>query len=207
VAYVDAHYRTIADRMSRGLAGHSMGGYGTLRIGMKHPEIFSSIYALSPCCLAPANSLFTSGTSSAAEAIKTYQEFEKASFGVKAQFASAAAWSANPKNPPFFFDLPTRDGQVQPLVAAKWAANAPLAMVDQYLGNLRQLKAIAFDAGDHDTQIAATIRTLDQMLTTDRIAHIFEIYDGDHVNHVADRVERKMLPFFTSNLTATPGTH
>jgi enterochelin esterase-like enzyme len=31
VSYVDTHYRTIANRDSRGLAGHSMGGYGTVR--------------------------------------------------------------------------------------------------------------------------------------------------------------------------------
>lgn len=36
VAYVDAHYRTLANRTSRGLVGHSMGGYGASRIGMKH---------------------------------------------------------------------------------------------------------------------------------------------------------------------------
>jgi enterochelin esterase-like enzyme len=35
VAYVDAHYRTLPRRESRGLSGHSMGGYGDLRIGMK----------------------------------------------------------------------------------------------------------------------------------------------------------------------------
>jgi enterochelin esterase-like enzyme len=34
VAYVDAHYRTLAARSSRGLVGHSMGGYGAARIGM-----------------------------------------------------------------------------------------------------------------------------------------------------------------------------
>ena len=51
VAYIDAHYRTIADRSARGLAGHSMGGYGTMRIGMKHPEAFSVLYAMSSCCL------------------------------------------------------------------------------------------------------------------------------------------------------------
>ncbi|MGA9658431.1 MAG: alpha/beta hydrolase-fold protein [Asticcacaulis sp.] len=37
VAYIDSHYRTIPNRLSRGLAGHSMGGYGTTRIGMKFP--------------------------------------------------------------------------------------------------------------------------------------------------------------------------
>jgi hypothetical protein len=37
---IDAHYRTISSVASRGLAGHSMGGYGAMRIGMKHPEVF-----------------------------------------------------------------------------------------------------------------------------------------------------------------------
>ena len=38
VEYIDAHYRTIRKRSSRGLVGHSMGGYGATRIGMKHPD-------------------------------------------------------------------------------------------------------------------------------------------------------------------------
>src|SRR4029079_10167158 len=51
VSYIDSHYRTIPDRMSRGLGGHSMGGYGTIRIGMKRPDVFSSLYIMSGCCL------------------------------------------------------------------------------------------------------------------------------------------------------------
>ena len=51
VAYIDAHYRTIAARESRGLVGHSMGGYGATRIGMKHADVFGSLYIMSPCCL------------------------------------------------------------------------------------------------------------------------------------------------------------
>jgi enterochelin esterase-like enzyme len=39
VSYVDSHYRTIANRDSRSLGGHSMGGYGTIRIGMKRPDV------------------------------------------------------------------------------------------------------------------------------------------------------------------------
>ena len=52
VAYVDSHYRTIAKPEGRGLGGHSMGGYGTLRVGMKAPGVFSALYVMSPCCLA-----------------------------------------------------------------------------------------------------------------------------------------------------------
>lgn len=53
VAYMDKHYRTIPRAGSRGLAGHSMGGYGTMRIGQQYPDVFSSLYMLSPCCLMP----------------------------------------------------------------------------------------------------------------------------------------------------------
>ena len=51
ITYIDSHYRTIANRDGRGLAGHSMGGYGTVRIGMKQPAVFSLLYAMSSCCL------------------------------------------------------------------------------------------------------------------------------------------------------------
>ena len=56
VSYVDMHYRTIATRESRGLVGHSMGGYGAARIGMKHADVFGSLYIMSACCLSPRGS-------------------------------------------------------------------------------------------------------------------------------------------------------
>ena len=175
-----------------------MGGYGAARIGMRHPDVFSSVYLLSPCCMASRAQLEL--TMPAAEAIQTQEQFEKADFGTKAAIASAVAWSPNPKNPPLFFDLPYKGGEYQPPVAAKWAANAPLATIDQYIANIRRLKALGMDAGTEDRVIAATVRTLDRVLTDYGIAHEFEIYEGDHLNHVADRIETKMLPFFTKNL-------
>ncbi len=206
VAYMDTHYRTLPQTASRGLAGHSMGGYGALRIGMKHPEVFSSIYLLSPCCLAP-NSMPEQAGAAFAErlaAIKSPADVAQADFMTKAMFASAAAWSPDPKNPPFYVDLPWKDGKIQPLVAAKWNANAPLAMIDQYIPNLKRLHAIAFDAGTEDRQIAATIRTLDQILSSYGIAHTYETYEGTHTSHVADRMEKKMMPFFSKNLAFGP---
>jgi len=197
VSYMDSHYRTIPDAASRGLSGHSMGGYGAVRIGMKHPEVFSSIYVLSPCCMA-AN--IQPRDMARAEAIHAPEEVEKADFVTKATLASAAAWSPNPKNPPLFFDLPSKGGAFQPAIAAKWAANAPLAAIDQYIPNLRRLHAIAFDAGAQDADIAATCKTLDELLNAYGIRHTFEIYEGTHTSRIAERVETKTLPFFSSNL-------
>ncbi len=64
--------------------------------------------------------------------------------------AAAAARSPDPRNSPRYFDLPISNGKPVPEVIAEWAANAPLAMVNQYIPSLRTYDAIAFDAGDRD---------------------------------------------------------
>jgi S-formylglutathione hydrolase len=202
VSYIDGHYRTIANAGGRGLAGHSMGGYGAMRIGQKNQDVFSAIYLLSPCCLmADTNLTQIPAGYFRADSVKTFAEFEKAGFGTKALFASAAAWSPDPTNPPFYLNLPVKDGKLQPSVIAKWTANRPLTTLDQYISNLKQLDAIAFDAGTRDFGIAASIKVLDAELTKYGIKHDFEIYDGDHINRVAERIEKKMLVFFSEHLS------
>jgi S-formylglutathione hydrolase len=201
VAYIDAHYRTIPTAASRGLAGHSMGGYGTLRISEKHPEIFSSIYLLSPCCLMSSNPNTQIPPSfTKAEGIKTFEEFEKTDFTTKILFASAAAWSPNPNASPFYLDLPYKNGQVQQDVLAKWFANMPLTN-QKDITNLRRLHAIAFDAGTKDESIAMSIKVLDSVLTKRGINHTFEIYEGTHTSRIAQRIEQKMVSFFSNNLS------
>ncbi len=46
--FMDDNYRTINNRESRGIAGHSMGGFGALNLAMLHSDIFSMTYAISP---------------------------------------------------------------------------------------------------------------------------------------------------------------
>jgi S-formylglutathione hydrolase FrmB len=43
IGHVDANYRTIASREGRAINGLSMGGYGALTLGLRHPEMFCSI--------------------------------------------------------------------------------------------------------------------------------------------------------------------
>ncbi len=43
VTYIDSSYHTIADVNSRIIIGHSMGGYGAVRMGFKYPDIFNFI--------------------------------------------------------------------------------------------------------------------------------------------------------------------
>jgi S-formylglutathione hydrolase len=197
--YVDSHYRTLAVRASRGLAGHSMGGYGTMRIGMKYPNVFSSLYAMSPCCMGANLTPNVDAITKAAQ-VKTDAELAATDFGTKAMLASAAAWSPNPAKAPQFFDLPVAEGKVVPDVVAAWAANAPLAMVHQYIPALKTYDAIVIDAGDRDVGIAATVRTLDDILKGYGVAHLSQIYEGDHVSGIEKRLQENVIPFFSEHL-------
>jgi len=205
IAYIDRHYRTIAKRESRGLAGHSMGGYGASRIGMKHADMFGALYMMSPCCLSARGAGPTDAASIKAwEAVKTPADSAKLPFMLRGQLAAAAAWSPNPKNPPLYLDLPVKDGAVRSDVLAKWAANAPLAFVDQYMGDLRRYKAIAIDVGDKDG-LKGDAQALHEVLDRNSIANSFEIYEGDHTNRVAWRFQDEVLPFFDRQLDFATG--
>ena len=200
VTYIDAHYRTIPNRESRGLVGHSMGGYGASRIGMKHPDVFGSLYVMSPCCMSarPAGPV-NPELENTLEEVKTPEDSAKLPFFARAQLANAAAWSPDPKNPPLYLDLPVKDGAPQPDILAKWAANAPLAFVDQYIGNLKQYRAIAMDVGDQDG-LRVDAGKLHEVFDKYGIANTFEIYPGTHTSAVADRFQNHVLPFFSKNL-------
>ena len=200
VDYIDAHYRTIPDRQSRGLVGHSMGGYGATRIGMKHPDVFGSLYIMSPCCLAPRQG----GPANAElektlEAVKTPADSASLPFFARAQLASAAAWSPDPKNPPLYLDLPTKDGVPQPEVLAKWTANAPLAFADQYVANLRQYRAIAMDVGDKDG-LRVDAGKLHDVFDKYGLENSFEVYPGTHTSAVAVRFQNHVMKFFSQSL-------
>lgn len=198
VDYIDEQYRTLAQPASRGLGGHSMGGYGTLRIAMKRPGVFSALYVMSPCCLffeAP-------GQEAVAEQIERMEKGPLTGPGfLNAMQAQAAAWAPNPQNPPYYFDWPYKDGVAKPVVQAKWRANAPMVFVDQYVPIMKQHEAIMLEVGDQDP-VAGTgvVQQFDQSLTRLGIEHGFEVFEGDHGNRTATRFVEKVIPFFSEHL-------
>lgn len=202
VAYVDTHYRTLAHRDSRGLAGHSMGGYGTIRIGMKRPDVFAAIYALSSCCLNEGTLRARGEGPAPAESVRTLDE-ARDNRAAQGTLARAAAWAPNPGNPPLYLDVPTKNGEVRPEVAVKWAANSPVAMLDQYVPNLKKLTAIALDIGLQDGLITSNEVFVEGLRRFD-IEHTYETYEGDHGNRVTQRIEEHVLPFFSRHLRFMP---
>jgi len=134
-----------------------------------------------------------------AEAIKSAAELQKADFGTRAMIASAAAWSPDPEKSPLYLDLPSIGGQLQPKIVAEWDANSPLAMLPEYVYNLKRLHAIALDVGTKDT-LLRSVEELDGSLTEFGVTHSFQTYEGTHISGIQMRLEEKVMPFFSKNL-------
>ncbi|MGZ3200185.1 MAG: alpha/beta hydrolase [Croceibacterium sp.] len=196
VAYIDSHYRTIAKRAGRGLAGHSMGGYGTWTVGMAYPEVFNAIYAQSACCGLPRVETDASAQKLSSVPI---EQGVKADFGTRAALASMVAWSPNPKNPPYYADPPFKDGKVDPLVMAEWANNSPLAMIPSHVWALKSYVAIGSDVGTKDGLIKDDT-AIHEMLDKQGVANQWATYEGTHVDHIAQRFDQVVLPFFAQHL-------
>lgn len=201
IDYIDSRYRTLARRESRGLVGHSMGGYGASRIGIRRAERFGALYLMAPCCQSAMSSRgLTAGQVKQLEALPDAAAAANLPFLLRGTLALAAAWSPNPTKPPLYLDLPVgADGKERPEILAKWAANAPLAFLDQYIHKVRGYRAIALDVGDKDSLVTDT-RLMHEALRAQGIASAFEVYEGDHTSHVAFRIQDHALPFFGRHL-------
>ena len=198
VEWVDANYRTIAKRDSRGLAGHSMGGYGTARLAMKHPETFSSIYMMSACCLDPMP--ITAEQARQIEAM-TPEQIAAAQVGELAAVSTLATWSPDPSDDGFLkvYTGLKDDGTIDPLVNQRLAANSPLVLLPQYLPALKSLEGFAMDIGDKDFLLEGN-RLFRAELDRFGIEYDFELYEGDHGNRIAERIRTEVLPFFGEHL-------
>jgi enterochelin esterase-like enzyme len=197
VAWVDANFRTLARRESRGLAGHSMGGYGATRIGMKYSDTFAALYIMSA-----GGNLGTLTIEEAQQAAADDGTVpEDAQFGgVQGILSRFAAWSPDPNNPPnYIYAGLLEDGSFDPLVEARFAANSTLVLLPQYVDALKSYNAIKLDCGDQDGLLAGN-RMFVAELDRFGIPHEWEIYNGGHGDKVSPRLRNDVLPFFGRNL-------
>lgn len=206
VSHVDGKYRTLARASSRGIAGHSMGGYGAIKLGMKHPEVYSVVYGLNPAVLGWGRDLTIENPAFAYVLnVKTPEEALKGGLYSLGVIVVAQAFSPNPARPPLFVDFPFKlvDGKLRPSEPAfsRWQENFPTHMVEKYRSNLSKLRGLRFDSGYEDefTHIPPTSRALSAVLTSHGVEHVFEEYNGDHRNRLWGRTGRlatEVFPYF-----------
>lgn len=203
VSYIDNNYRTIAHRNSRGIAGFSMGGYGSMHLALKYPEIFSVVAAQ-----AGHYDRDTSGWKIRLEYIaplnpKDFDEFSLLGFSERSGFALAAAISPNPAKPPLFLDKPFElvGGKVQavPEVWKRYAeADITHGHLDSYLKQPLWLSGIMIVHGTSDAFAPNQGQALDKAMTDLGIEHVYVEHDGQH--HVLPNAD-KWLQFLSDNLS------
>ena len=218
VGYVDAHFRTLPQAESRGITGHSMGGFGALNIAMHHPDVFSAVYSMSPG-LFDENGLAESFMFARESLIRNFVEYEadlaslsledaqRRTFAPPEQFSLAYgyAFAPNPDRHPPYFDYPytevdgelVQDEEIWQMWESGFGGIADEAV--QYKENLLKLKGIVVDYGIHDENawIPNGSEYYGEQLTAAGIPVTVESYDGNHSNQIGARIREHMLPFFT----------
>jgi|GEM_PF-663417 len=220
VEYIDANYRTIANSNSRGIAGHSMGGFGALDLAMRHPDVFGSVFAISPglaegnkgvgdtqmfdndahikafiTAIAPIKNL---APADALIALEQTNEYFDIAYGM--------AFAPLP-TPPYFeypYTLVNNTLVRDDAIWAKWDAGfgAIHSEVLQFSSNLSSLDGIGVDCGINDEYqwIKRGCDYFDSELTTAGIEHSYSTHNGKHQDQIRKRILDVMLPFFSQHL-------
>lgn len=221
VGYVDSHYRTITQSESRGISGHSMGGFGSLNIAMRHPDVFGAVYSFSPG-LFDENGLANSQMFPTEEVISKFLKAQKAILEKPADqqltavmfmsdsftVAYGLAFVPTPEKLPFYFDYPYSDANGELVrdetVWKQWNSGfgGIPEEVAQYKDNFLRLKGIVVDYGTNDefAWIPQGCIYFDEQLTAAGIPHEMVVHNGNHQSQLGKRVLEQMLPFFSGLL-------
>jgi S-formylglutathione hydrolase FrmB len=195
VSYVDANWRTIPARDSRGISGKSSGGFGALITPMLRPDVFGALASHAGDTL--YEYCYLNEFAQAARALRdsyggSYDAFWRdfrsrvpmsrdEDAALVMVYGVAACFSATDDGQVLLpFDPAT--GVLVPEVWQRWLDWDPVRMVPKYADALRSLRAIWVDAGKHDQYFLdlgaqAFVAELAKVGVTD-VA--FELFEGTH---------------------------
>jgi enterochelin esterase-like enzyme len=199
VEHVDTKFRTIPNCESRALVGHSMGGYGALRIGIMYSDIFSCIGILSGKIdfgesAVQNNALFYARMSK----LKTWEDFNNLAWGMQLYLAQCVAFAPNTKKPPFYCDFPFKEGQViNNRVFKKFIKNDGFHLIKKNVESIREMNVIYFDCGTNDPFIEHA-KKLDSVLEDLEIEHVYNEFRGTHFSGILGGTENALTLFSMS---------
>jgi pimeloyl-ACP methyl ester carboxylesterase len=222
VGYIDAHYRTIPEADGRGIGGHSMGGYAALYLAMRHPDLFSAVYCLSPGVFDEnglRDSLMFDSPRKPATFVSQFDALAKLSPDkalkemvhydgpIGFTVAYGAAFAPDASHGPPFFDYPyeMKNGQLQlkPEVWKVWedGFGGWPQKIAKYHQGLASLHGIVIDYATNDYGWIHTGSVyLSQLLNAAGISNQIYEFQGHHADHIEEQLQTVMLPFFNRGL-------
>jgi hypothetical protein len=208
--YVDTNFRTLPKRESQGVAGEFMGGYCAIRFGMRHPDVFGSVYALHPV-----------GTGSGIKVMDSLPNWELMANAKSLEDVRKDGYShiftsifqahlPDPDKPPLYIDMPAHKvGDrliIDTLLTQRLRENFFLeSMIPQYAENLKSLRGFKFDWGrsDLNQDHVYSNQAFTHKLNEFGIPHEAEEYNGvwgDKTWGDDGRIYNEVLPFFKKHL-------
>ena len=183
ISHIDGFYNTIDNSSYRAIMGHSMGGYGAVKLSIKFPELFqvaashsgpvaieNVIPDLLPVLLAETG-------------ILGYQPWN----GTVSLFmySASAAFSPDVDDWPYYVDLPVDYyGNVIDEVWDLWLGHDALTLAQENLANIQSIR-FYMDCGDQDDYLFYNHSTsFSEFLDEVNINHVYETYPGDHFTEV-----------------------
>jgi S-formylglutathione hydrolase len=201
VKYIDSRYRTLPQRESRAVLGHSMGAHGAIRLGLSYPKIFSCIGGMAGDYDMEdyINTYMVIWAS--ASTIENWSQFSNSNWQAREAIAWSAAFVPNPSNPPFYCDFTFVYTKTEPKeivknqeVYDKILKHDILKNLDSYLDALLSMRAIYIDCGVNDEYgLIRHARKFHDKLQNYVIEHTYKEFAGGHmtgvINHTGDALE------------------
>ena len=201
VPFIDARFRTIPKSASRCIVGKSSGGYGSMWLAMRHPDVFGLMATHSgdsafEYCYAPDFPKFVVGLQKFGKGhtgVKNFintqlnysQPKPKEFFVLINTIGMASCYSPNPKRNEYNFDLPfdIYSGEIIPQVWNKWLKFDPVRQISAYKNNLKKLKLIFVDCGTRDEfNLHAGARIYCENLKKHGIKYVHQEFNDGHMN-------------------------
>jgi enterochelin esterase-like enzyme len=195
VPFVDGRYRTAPGPGGRAVMGKSSGGYGSLVLAMRHPDVFglaachSGDMGFEYCYLPdfPAAMIQLEKHGGLAGFLEAFDRAPKKSSEFMQTLniiAMSACYGPNPAAGPHRFDLPfdERTGALREQVWSRWLAWDPVRMVDRHADALRRV-ALFIDCGTRDEfRLYAGSRMLTRKLRDLGIDHEYQEFEDTHMS-------------------------
>jgi len=189
VGYIDSNYRTLPSRDSRAIVGHSMGGYGAMKLAMKHPDVFGAVASHGGALYLEVLKALMPAVIEENPAGITGPAPDKPITSVV--YSMSAAFSPNLANPPFFVDLPFEypSPEIIDEVWDRFMEHDVLTLLGTYGANVSSLRGIYMDAGAQD-ELGCNFQAdaFHQALDAAGIGHECEIYSGAHFDRLFERL-------------------
>jgi enterochelin esterase-like enzyme len=184
IDYIDSHYRTLAERESRGIAGCSGGGTASMRLALRRPDLFGAIASAGGEYDAslgawPGNVEWVKSMTRLPRALGDWDPLGSMNW----YYYAAAEAAPNMSNPPFYADAPVRivdgHGEFVPEVVERITANDSVHAAQQYAAQTFRLNGILILQGrDDDPLLLPPAESFVRHLNELGIDHDFRQVEG-----------------------------